>query len=324
MNPMDPNQPYQPQPQPASQPIPTPFPAPPAAPPQPYAAAPAPMAAPAAPVEPQPFTPQPNMQPAQPAPAPNPFAAPVQPPSPFAPHSQSQPMAQMPPQQPQPAMPIAHHGTNSRPPIMIIAVVAGVLLLAGAGAASYFLFFNQNGSGPAGLLGNIGGTPDVMDRPDGTLDLSNLIDTDKTIKNQSIKAKIKQQVSLSDGLTYMVTAVERNYVSSSKYFKPNAGKEFVRVSFVVGNRDKKTSLYLSSSQFKAKNSAGGLRAAEYATDEDVADAMVAQEIDGGKQVKGSYVFQVDKGETFSIVTNQEYVKLGSDGQKATLASEVSL
>lgn len=291
-----------------------------------------------APFPPQPPTPPPSLQPTpQPAPQPsdpfsyqqqqpatNPFAAApqpaVQPPvQPYAPTGL--PTAEQPPvtHQPQPVgspFPAAPAHSNNNMTMMLIA--AGIVVLALVGGGIWW--FTSSGGNP---LSSITGGGDVVSRSDGTLDLSTLVDTQKDIKAQDIKAKLNQQVNLADGLSYMVTKVERNWQTDSVYLQPKAGKELIRISLVVGNKAKEGNSYISSSLFRLKNSAGGLQTAEFPTKEEDPELLEGDDVAPGKQVKGTVIFEVDKDEKVLFATTQDYQNY-STNEKVTIASEVTL
>ncbi len=234
----------------------------------------------------QPETPQPLVQPAMPA----------------------QPITPDPMAAPQPPMMSANSGGGkSKKGLVIVLILLAVLVLAGIGAGAYFLLSGSNS--PASSITNaVKGGSDVQDRSDGTLDVSNLIEDKQTsLKNQDIKAKLNQQVNLSDGTSFMITKVERNYVSDSKYVKADAGKELVKVSVVVGNRLKSGTVYATSGMFKGTNAAGGSISPEFLSKEDVTDAIVGTSIDPGKQLAGVIIYEVDSGEVLqSIVVTNKY------------------
>jgi hypothetical protein len=198
--------------------------------------------------------------------------------------------------------------------IVVVVLIVGGILIATGGAKKV----------PG--LKTITGTSDVQDRSDGTLDLSNLIDRQKTIKTQDLKAKVNQQVNLSDGTSYMVTGVERNWTSSDKYNQPDAGKEYIRVKIVIGNRSQTGTVYASSSMFQLKNSTGGLQDYVYVTDSELSDRINSESISAGKQVSGSIIYAVDSNEKgLSLVTSDEYESIGTTNkQHVTIKSEVTL
>jgi hypothetical protein len=214
--------------------------------------------------------------------------------------------------------------SNSNSKIKSVVIVA-ILVAAVAFIAVAVLYNSKTNKNPVSQLKTaVTGSSDVESRSDGTLDMSKLIDKQSSIKDQDITAKLNQQVNLSDGTTYMVTAVQRNFVSSSDYLKADAGKELIKISLVVGNRALEGNDYISDSNFQLRNSAGGLQDPEYVATTDMADALKGDEIAPGKQEKGAIVFQVDQDEKVpALVTSDEYTNYTSNA-KITVKSEVSL
>lgn len=212
-------------------------------------------------------------------------------------------------------------GSNRKKLVIIIAAVVAVCLL-GGGA---FLLTRGGGDSPVSNLTNtIKGGGDIVDRKDGTLDLSDLIDKQASIKTQDLKAKLNQQVNLSDGISYMVTSVERNFTPESRSLKAGTGKELVKVTVVAGNKSKKGSAYISSSLFQIRNSAGGLINTEYVAKSEMPDVLKGESIEPGKQLKGTLVFEVEKDEKLAaLVTEKQYKNYSSD-KVVTIKSEVAL
>lgn len=274
------------------------------------------------------------------SPASNDFGAAPPPPQPQfgvtpepQPQPQFQPQAES-PQSPQPAFgqpapayggqpamtASAQHG-GSKGKFVMIAIV-GVVILALLGGLAWWLL--GSGNNPiSSVVNNVTGGSDVTDRNDGTLDLGSLIDKDVAIKSQSLTGKLNQQINLSDGLSYMVTKVERDVASPSKFVKVDAGKELIKVTLVVGNRAKSGDLYVYSSTFQVKNSAGGLQASEFITDDEATDVLSNVTVNPGKQTTGTLFFMVDKGEAVSLATEAKYQRIGGS-ETATLTSEVAL
>lgn len=191
-----------------------------------------------------------------------------------------------------------------------------------------FLFANKNGGPLSSITDKLSGNTDVIDRSDGTLDLSNLSEFKEEQKSQELKAKLNQQINLANGMSYMVTGVERDYQSNSEFLKPSTNKEFLKVNLVVGNKNMKDSIYASSLDFSIINSAGGEQDSKFVIKEDVPDALQGTDIQPGKQINGSILFEIDKGENISkLVANFEYEKITSQNnsqERITLKSEVEL
>ncbi len=303
---MDPNQPnntWPPQPQQPSGPPPQPDGGPP--PPQSFAP-------PSLPAQPptviQPQAPQPSYQGQPVPPQPTPFAPPSGPASSYQTWQQPASLSGAP--------------SSGKKVALIIGIAVAVLLVLG-GIGAFFLL--KNHSNPiSSVKNNLTGSKDVQDRTDGTLDLSKLIDKQTSIKAQDIQAKLNQQINLSDGLSYMVTKVDRNWQSASTYLKPDSGKEIVKITLVVGNRAKEGGRYVSSIDFKLENSAGGLLTSEYVTAEDEADTLISGDVSPGKQVKGAIFFTVDSGEKLGgLLTEDKYTNYDTN-KEVTLKSKVAL
>lgn len=79
---------------------------------------------------------------------------------------------------------------------------------------------------------------EVVDRPDGTLDLDTIFDPYYGSYDQNIEAKIGQQINTSAGLSFMVKEYSP-WVSKDKYTKPRSGYKFIRVDLLLGNRTAK-------------------------------------------------------------------------------------
>ncbi len=288
--------------------------------PQPTVSAMPDPAAVAAPAVPSPSGAQPYAAPEPQQPAPQMFAS-------------SQPYPQQPAAQPYANQAQAYYGSteqitgsqiaskkNLKKPLLLAGIVVGVLLVGGG----IFLALKGGGNPISSIANSVSGNKDVVDRPDGTLDLSKLIDMQTTAKEQTITAKLMQQVNLSDGMTYLVKNVERNYVSPSKYVAAGTGKELIKVNVVVGNRKNSGSIYFSTTTFQAVNSAGGRISAEFVTRDSVPGAFVGTELDPGKQYSAFLLYEVDKDEKVSALTTEEKYENYSTKEKITLKSEVSL
>lgn len=289
---------------------------------------------------------QPINQPPQPTPP-----IPPMPEQPLSPSQQNQPVQQATPGQVTPAaatsqqgfnpgvvpssssinaptpsvQPLSKQSSGSKAKVIIIIVIV-IAVLGVGGVVAFLLMRNTGGSNPVSSITNTisGGNKEVIDRKDGTLDLGTLIDKQETIKNQDIKAGLNQQVNLSDGMSYMVTAVERNFSSQSRSLRVRDGKELIKISVVVGNKNKEGEAFINGAFFKLRNSAGGLLNTEFVSETDMPDALKSQSIAPGKQVKGSIIFEVDKGEAVSALVTEDQYENFSTKEKVTIKSEVAL
>lgn len=81
---------------------------------------------------------------------------------------------------------------------------------------------------------------EVVDRPDGTLDVSKEVDNLYLAKDQDTDVKVGQQVNFYNGASFIVTGMKSNWEPASKdlIYQPKAGFKFVKIDLVVGNRDK--------------------------------------------------------------------------------------
>lgn len=264
-----------------------------------------------------------------------PIPSPVEPPTPpAAPQLPATPPTDTPlapttpqaPVTPPSVAPLSANSTKkSKAPLIIIIVVVAVLLLGGATTAIFLLTRKKGGNPITNAVNSVKGTSDVEDRSDGTLNLSGtLIDEQDTIKTQDLKAKLNQQVNLSNGDSYMITAIERNFVSSSRYLKASSGKELVKVSLVVGSRNKDGNYYASTfGKLRAAN--GAEFRAKLVSKSEEPEAMQSGEIAGGQQQKGFVIFEVTKDEKpLVFATEDKYKRIGGNGEEVTLKSQVTL
>ena len=199
--------------------------------------------------------------------------------------------------------------------LVVIIAVAVILILNGSKKTSSNSTSSSSSSSSTSLQ-------DVMNRTDGTLQLGSLIGAQSTIKAQSLAAKMNQQVNLSDGVSFMVTKVTRNFVNTDPYGAPVAGKELVKIDLVVGNRDKINPIY--NSYYYLKNPAGGLIDPSFVDakyNPDVFSSSVS--IEPGTQKKVSLIFTVDKGEKVSFVYSADYENYTTQ-KKITVYAEVTL
>lgn len=216
------------------------------------------------------------------------------------------------------------------PKKLIIIIAAGLILLAGIATGLYLLFGNK-GATPVSVINNakdaIAGKKDVTDRPDGTLDLSNSVDGTTSIAEQSLTAKLNQQVNLNNGLSLMVTKVERNFTGfDSNYLTVKDGEEVVAVTVVAGNR--------GTNSIDVGNSSITLSAVSdpAITPEFVSSLAKVQNkfdtgnsgLDQGKQVSGLVLYIVAKGENIQSFNYTAKYKNYNDDSTITLKAIINL
>jgi hypothetical protein len=263
-----------------------------------------------------------------PAPAPAPMSTPPVVGQPIAPQ-QFGPMQPAQPMTPQPMAPQSFNSSqssNSSSKLKIIIPVALVFIVI-LGVSVFLLTKKDSGSSSnpvTNVANKIKGNSEVVSRSDGTLDLSTLIDKQASIKNQDVKAAMNQQVNLANGMSYMVTKVERNFVPASKYAAASAGKEMVKVTIVAGYRAKSGSLYISQSDFTLKTIIGAEVRGEFSIDSDLADRLKSTTLDPGKQVTGAILYEVPKDEKITAIITEENYKNLSSSEKVAIKSSVTL
>jgi hypothetical protein len=209
-------------------------------------------------------------------------------------------------------------------PAKIIIIIVGAIVLLGLACLAVYLVYSNMTKSSNVISVTVGGNSDIIDRTDGKLSLTTLIDKQQTIKSQNLKAKINQQVNLSDGISIMVTNVQRNWVSADKYLVAGTGKELMKVKIAVGNRDKQSTLYIGSSDFKVINSAGGLQSPRFVSEGSVPTVFASQDIAPGKQASGELIYEVDKGENISALVMENQYKDYTSDQQVNVKAEIAL
>lgn len=148
--------------------------------------------------------------------------------------------------------------------------------------------------------------PEVVDRSDGKLDLSHTIDSKYSAKDQDIKAGLNQQISLVDGLCFMVTGYEKDWKPHSSFSKPkSASNYFVKLHLVIGSRDKpdhdKAALYSSELQNITADGKKHKDITYYTYGSDLPDgenditSLDGNKVEPGEQKEGVIVVEVPKG-----------------------------
>ena len=215
-----------------------------------------------------------------------------------------------------------------RPYKILISIAVLTVVIIGVGV----VVATRGANSPiSSIKSTIGGTNTVEDRDGDSLDLSPLIDdASRKIKDQTIKAKVHQQLNLSPGLSYMITKVERldTLPGLSQYDQLAPGKEFVKATVVVGNHTKSDVFYASNLNLHIRNSAGGVQDSTYVSREVLPGQLnsMSTEISGGKQLTGVVVFAVDKSENITFVSDLDYKVYGSsenEDKTYHIQSEVS-
>ena len=294
----------------------------------------------------QPFNPFPSPEP---TPTPTPAGA-TPAPTPEAPAAMQQPVAPASqPEQPTPAQnPSSNDGGAAQQPssptlggsnkkkIALIAGIAAAVLLIGGGIVAFALS-SQNGESPLDSVADTvtGQNADVVDRPDGTLNLNSKVDGNESIVAQDLSATVGQQINLSDGLSFMVNSVEvlesyqRTSLGEPTTIRPASGNEFVQVEYVVGNRTEDDTVRYASSTFDVTNTT---------TEDDYSDirflstdplapenyySLDFEALNSGEQQKFIVYYEVPAGAPLSATVERQYRNFTTD-ETITVRGVISL
>lgn len=279
-----------------------------------------------------------------------PSVPPVNPPqgAPVPPAQGPMPM-QTPPPQPfqhpvgaaaQPAVSYAQtSGSKSKLKVIIISAVAGVVLIGGVVAAIMMFGGDDEGNGGSSSLlgGLVGGSSDVVDRTDGTLDLSDKVDGQQSVKEQDITGELNQQVNTGDGFSFMVTKVST--IDSYQYTSlgrtqtktPASGNELIEVSYVVGNRLEDGTLRYSPYTFALTDSATGeaIKEESFLSSDDLMPdnyyKLDLGPLEAGDQHSFILYYEVPKGSSLYTLRERKMARY-ADGEReeVTLAGRINL
>jgi|GEM_PF-2294503 len=175
-----------------------------------------------------------------------------------------------------------------------------------------------------GTTTNTPGIPNVSTPNDDKLDLSQRLDSQSSLKEQSLQASIKQQVNLSSGFSFMVNDIA-TYTPTDPTIKPADGKRFIKVDVVAGNRAKSDNIDVSYLDFKLRNGRNELLTGDGATLKLLNNYLASpSSLQPGSQVSGSIIFQVDSDATeWALVHSESYRKI-TDGTSFTVQGSIAL
>lgn len=218
--------------------------------------------------------------------------------------------------------------------VLIIVLIIVFVVLLGGGASAYYVLSqpaapvatNQNASMSEEEAVDEPEQKDILARTDGTLDLSGSVDGTKAITAQSLTAGLNEQVNLSNGLSLMVTKVERNFTAfDAKYLKVEADEEVVALTVVVGSRNEKGNGFVKSA-FTVKSPSEEKIVTEFVSSlanvEGMLDAGSGPE--KGEQFSGKLLYVVKKDETPLSAHYEANYKNISSGETVTLAATINL
>ncbi len=165
---------------------------------------------------------------------------------------------------------------------------------------------------------------DVVPRSDGRLDLSSKIALGKSLKAQTLQAKINEQINLSSGFSFMVTKIE-DYVPTSPSTKPAAGKKFIVVTTAVGNRNDTSNLSVSYLDFRLRDESNALVAGHITTNEILNNSLSNPvELKPGEQLSGKVVFEADATDYNWVFKHGETYQKTTDNTSFTVEGEIVL
>lgn len=164
--------------------------------------------------------------------------------------------------------------------------------------------------------------PDVVARSGGDLDLSKKVNVSKQIKAQSVQAKVNEQVNLSDGFAFLVKNAGP-YQSTTA--QPAAGKKFIIVLAVVGNRAEGRNTSVSYLDFKLLDSKNVLLNAHPATQQIANNPLATPaQLEPGHQIEGRLIYEVDSAETAWNVVHKKTYQKTTDNTSFVVEGRVSI
>jgi hypothetical protein len=168
------------------------------------------------------------------------------------------------------------------------------------------------------------GNKDIVDRSDGSLDLGSRITLNQSLKAQKLQAKIKQQVNLSSGFSFMANKVE-DYTSPNPTTKPADGKKFIVVTTVVGNRLNSGNLSVSYLDFRLRDADNNAIPGHVTTNEILDNQLSSpNEIKPGEQITGKVIFEVNATDTSWVFKHSETYQKTTDNTTFEVEGEIVL
>lgn len=163
---------------------------------------------------------------------------------------------------------------------------------------------------------------DIIDRSDGTLDLSSKLTLSKSLKAQKVQGNIKQQVNLSSGFSFMVNKIE-DYTSPNPTTKPAEGKKFIVLTTVVGNRLNTGNLSVSYLDFRLRDDNNNIIPGHVTTNEILSNLLSSPgEIKPGEQITGKVIFEVEAADTSWVYRHSETYQKTTDNTTFNVEGEI--
>ena len=208
----------------------------------------------------------------------------------------------------------------------IFVVIAVVMILAIAAAYGVYLLNNRGTSTKSQPSTNtqsnqVDASADVVPRSDGQLDLSTKVNTVTSVKEQTVKAKTKEQINLSSGFSFMTTKIEP-FTSGDPNIKPGKGKQFVTASLAVGNRAQSSTISVSYLDFKLRDNDNNILSGHSITQTILGNALAnPAALKPGEQVAGKVVFEVNATDTDWVLIHKETYQKTTDNTTFTVEGD---
>jgi hypothetical protein len=173
----------------------------------------------------------------------------------------------------------------------------------------------------------------VENRPNGKLDMSRTINSGVAEGNQSVHAGLDQQINLLDGVSFMVTGVQKNWLpANGVQTYPFQGNYYIKLDMIVGNRSNQNT-YFNAIPQEALVNGQSVSIIHFVNiygqgvfpnnEQDITTlANNLGSITPGEVLKGILILQVPTNSLPNLVFSQDW--LSYKGESITLQAEVTL
>lgn len=208
----------------------------------------------------------------------------------------------------------------------LLAIVGGgllllVILITVVAASSSSSSSNGRSRSSTGALAAL---PEVVNRPDGSLDLSRRVDTSKVLRAQKIETNgPNKQVNLTSGVSMLVGAIG-NYNATSGNVAAN-GKKYIIVLVVLGNSSLKSNISLSYRDFKLLDKSNQSITPSPMTQQILNNPLAfPTEIKPGNQLEGRLIYEVSGSDQNWTLSHKESYHKSSDDSTFTIESKIGI
>lgn len=182
----------------------------------------------------------------------------------------------------------------------------------------------------------------VVDRPDGTLEMSGRVD-ENAVHAQDLKAKLNQQVNFSNGYSFIFTGYEMDWQppEGARGTTPAEGMTYLKLDVTAGNRSNHAEpsnsiFFFLTGKVRVVDSDGDISqayarvfycytcstAGPFGGRTDVADSLSLADLNPGETISGSYAVQVPIGKVPKLVIEKkDYSALSEVVLKAEITLE---